>query len=374
MKAIIIENEYTLDERIEAFLKDNPNLFESVQEELYCLHRSPEGLFQEIMKNDAIIVASTWMYKDQLETFLEAFNNPQLTKTFNFYISDVLMTLNDWNDPLESWRSEPELIELILSLLEKGNKIYSFFENWDSNIEIIDDLNYMHQERKRNPYESWEVLYDKTSNLFYLKDNKHYSLEKIKNDKKNGKSPNEQAMEALGLSNNRIKEIKKYSMNQVFFKPNTELVKWLIEYAGNRIIIDAGCGEKFLLSQQLIKNGATRVVAIDPQINFDYYMMWRQLNMDRMDISFHVMPKKIQDMPEFIQNKHQEILLVFARPCYSDWVEETLNLKGEGVEALYITLPKNLDEYDDLGAWREKAVLLEHKGSSADKEVIYSIK
>lgn len=184
MKAIIIENEYDVDERIQAFLKDNPSLFESVQEELYCLHRSPEGLFQEVMKNDAIIVASTWMYKDQLETFLKAFNNPQLTKTFSFYISDVLRTLNEWNDPLESWRSEPELIQLILGLLKKGNKIYSFFENWDSDIEIIDDLNYMHSERKRNPYESWEVLYDEESNLFYLKDNKYYSLEEVKNDTK----------------------------------------------------------------------------------------------------------------------------------------------------------------------------------------------
>lgn len=177
----------------------------------------------------------------------------------------------------------------------------------------------------------------------------------------NGKSPNEQAMEALGIQ-------------PIFFKPNTELVKWLIEYARDRIIIDAGCGEKFLLSQQLIKNGATRVVAIDPQIDFNAYMMWRQLNMDRRYISFHIMPKKIQDIPELIQNKYQEILLVFARPCHSNWVEESLNLKGENVEALYITVPQNIEEYDDLGVWKEKAVLLEHKGSSADKEVIYSIK
>jgi hypothetical protein len=139
-------------------------------------------------------------------------------------------------------------------------------------------------------------------------------------------------------------------------------------------LMKAGCGEKFLLSQQLIKNGATRVVAIDPQVDFNAYMLWRQLNMGNMDISFHVMPKKIQDIPELIQNKYQEILLVFARPCHSNWVEESLNLKGENVEALYITVPQNIEEYDDLGVWKEKAVLLEHKGSSADKEVIYSIK
>lgn len=183
MKAIIIENEYEVDERIQAFLKDNSLLFESIQEELYCLHRSPEGLFQEIMKNDAIIVASTWMYKDQLEQFLIGFNNPQLTKTFNFYISDVLRTLNEWNDP-QDWKREPELIKLIHNLLNKGNKIFSFNENWNSDVEIIDDLNFTHLERKRGLYKSWEVSFDEESNLFYLKDNKYYSLEEVKNDTK----------------------------------------------------------------------------------------------------------------------------------------------------------------------------------------------
>lgn len=63
MKAIIIENEYEVDESIQAFLKDNPSLFSEVQEELYCLHRDVRGLIPEILNNDAIITASTWMYK-----------------------------------------------------------------------------------------------------------------------------------------------------------------------------------------------------------------------------------------------------------------------------------------------------------------------
>lgn len=179
----------------------------------------------------------------------------------------------------------------------------------------------------------------------------------------NGKSPNEQAMEALGIFK-----------QSVFFKPNTELVKWLIEYAGDRIIIDAGSGEKFLLSQQLIKNGAKRVLAVDPYIDYNDYMLWRQLNMGNMDISFHIFQNEIQDMKDILNNKYQDILLIFARPCHSNWVEETLNLKSDKVEALYITVPENMTNYNDLGIWKDKAVLLEHKGSSADKEVIYSIK
>lgn len=36
MKGLIIENEYYVDERIEAFLKDYPDLFESIDEQLFC--------------------------------------------------------------------------------------------------------------------------------------------------------------------------------------------------------------------------------------------------------------------------------------------------------------------------------------------------
>lgn len=89
--------------------------------------------------------------------------------------------------------------------------------------------------------------------------------------------------------------------------------------------------------------------------------------------SFHVLPGTMEKYKSFLQ-MDKEILLIFARPCHSDWVEETLDMKNDKVEALYITLLENLENYDDLGKWRDKAVLLKHKGSSADKEVVYSIK
>lgn len=160
----------------------------------------------------------------------------------------------------------------------------------------------------------------------------------------------------------------------VFFKPNTEFAKWLVDYAGDRMIIDAGCGQKFLLSQQLIQNGADKIVAIDPQVDYmGEYQKWRMLNDNRVDISFHVLPGTMEKYKTFLQ-MDKEILLIFARPCHSNWVEETLDWKNDKVEALYITLPENLEEYDDLGKWGKKAKLIKHKGSSADEEVVYSIK
>lgn len=160
----------------------------------------------------------------------------------------------------------------------------------------------------------------------------------------------------------------------IFFKPNTEMVKWIIKYANNRIIIDAGSGKKFLLSQQLIKNGAKKVIAVDLDIDMNEMMKLRMMHQELLlNISFHVLPGDINKFKDFYSGD-QKMLMIFARPCHSDWVEKTLNNKGKNVEALYITVPENLEKYDDLGTWRKKSKLLKHEGSSADKEVVYSIK
>ena len=164
----------------------------------------------------------------------------------------------------------------------------------------------------------------------------------------NGRSPYEQAMDVLGLTKNDLKNQKLNSMNHVFFKPNTQLVKWLIKYAGDRLIIDAGSGAKFYLSQQLIKNGATKVVAIDTEIDTNEYMKMRMLNEIDVNITFHVILGDMERWKDLYTSSNKDILMIFARPCHSDWVENVLDIKSETVECLYITLPENLERYDDL--------------------------
>lgn len=159
----------------------------------------------------------------------------------------------------------------------------------------------------------------------------------------------------------------------IFFKPNTQFVKWLIKYAGDRIIMDVGCGSTFQLTQQLYFNGAKKLVAIDPEIDYTQMQLFRIKKTNPED-SVHILQGTVEKWKDILNAKHQDILVICARPCHSDWVEEMLDLKNENVEVLYITLPENLELYDDLGKWKYKAVLLNHEGSSADKEVVYSIK
>lgn len=132
MKAIIIENEYEVDVNVQHFLQDYPDLFESVDEQLYCLHRSEEELIKRVMAADAIVVASTWMYKDQLEDFLDGFLTEGFPpkKVFAYWISK---TLNEWKFYPESWRREPEIIEKIEALIKKGWEFYDYYSDWTAN-------------------------------------------------------------------------------------------------------------------------------------------------------------------------------------------------------------------------------------------------
>lgn len=155
----------------------------------------------------------------------------------------------------------------------------------------------------------------------------------------------------------------------IFFKPSSELVKWLIDYAKDRVIIEIGCGEDFTLIKQLHRQGYKRLVGID------YNMSPVQVELFKIQNDYqnmpHLLPWDIKEHPTLL--KHPEGLYIFARPCHSDFVEWSIDNMNEGNEALYITLPENLDKYDDLGKYKEGAVLLEHKGKSVDNEVIYSI-
>lgn len=165
MKGLVIENEFTVDESVQAFLKDNPTLFTEVDEQLYCLQRGLEEMKHYILENDAIIVASTFMYKDQLEDYLDAFLNPKFPKKMTFYIHGLIRKLNGWKyDSI--WSDEKELFEKVKQLMENGHKIYEFGEDYDAK-EVVDDLNFSHKERSRHMYTEQTVKYSKEHDLFY---------------------------------------------------------------------------------------------------------------------------------------------------------------------------------------------------------------
>ena len=158
----------------------------------------------------------------------------------------------------------------------------------------------------------------------------------------------------------------------IFFRPDKTFIEWIVEYANGRIIVDIGCGSCRVTEK--LKDAGARIIGVDP---FTSMSNIAAMNMKRLrqgqDI-INVLPMRIEECKDLIQNNSQEILMLFARPCHSDFVENALDMKNSNTEALYITVPVNFDKYDDLGEFRDRANLVSHKGISADNETVWSIK
>lgn len=177
MKALIIENERSIEYSVKAFLKDNPDLFEDVDDEMYCLDRQTEDLLPKILASDALIVSSTWLYKDQLNDYLDAFLNPKFPKKMKFYIHQFTWQVNDWQYNDSTFMREPELFQKIKGILAAGHTIYDFFEDPKTRAgsDVIDNLNISHELHSRGKYVAFEMKYSKREDMLYIP-HEYYNL------------------------------------------------------------------------------------------------------------------------------------------------------------------------------------------------------
>lgn len=154
----------------------------------------------------------------------------------------------------------------------------------------------------------------------------------------------------------------------LFFQPDNQMIDWLVKYANGRIMVDVGCGSGWLL-KQLHKAGA-RCMGIEPMWNMEMSADWYMSE----GKNIHVLNNTVEGCAAIIKGLSDKALILFCRPCHSDFVENGIDLMPKGVEALYITVHENLEKYDDLGSYRYSAVPVKHEGSSYDNEIVLSIK
>jgi SAM-dependent methyltransferase len=156
-----------------------------------------------------------------------------------------------------------------------------------------------------------------------------------------------------------------------FFQPDDVFINWIKEYAQNRLIVEIGCGSGLTLIR--LSNAGARICGVDPYWDMSEYVGINMSRIQRNQSLIQVLPKRIEDVPELITNKGSKILILFCRPCHSDFVVNVLNMKDPDTEVLYITLPENLECYNDLGAHESRAKLIKHEGFSVKKEIVLSI-
>ena len=145
-----------------------------------------------------------------------------------------------------------------------------------------------------------------------------------------------------------------------FFEPDQQMIEWLRGYLGNRIPLDVGCGQGDLL-MELNKGG----LGIDPF--FDGARSEFAMK------HIHILPMTVQECGKFITGLGKKAVMIIARPCHSNFIEDAIDMAPKGMEILYITKPENIIDYCDLGKYDDQKVLVQHEGQGAENEVVYSI-
>jgi len=156
-----------------------------------------------------------------------------------------------------------------------------------------------------------------------------------------------------------------------FFKPNKELCQSIVEYAGDRIIVDVGCGAEAELLQALVIAGAKKIIGID--MFLDYHKSYSILrDLTNGEGSIHLFPEEILQchIAKMLGLNPDRALFLLCRPCHhSDLIDGAIFVSGSA-ELLYIGLPKNIEQ--DLGGFDYEPITL--AGTSEDGEVILKIK
>jgi hypothetical protein len=184
LKAIIIENEYEVPGEIRGFIKDHPGLFSDVNEQCWCKDRDMRDVGRFIVDRDAVIVMSTFMYKWQLEQFVQAFaQGPFSEKEYKFFIFHFVMKLNDWNKKGEDGSYKQDFyfnhLDIMLDYLKhfiKQGRVFSIQEDRDASSGVTDNywwgcsgiLSDPNEIRNRDPWCYKKVCYSEQHDIFYL--------------------------------------------------------------------------------------------------------------------------------------------------------------------------------------------------------------
>ncbi len=164
-----------------------------------------------------------------------------------------------------------------------------------------------------------------------------------------------------------ISKLSAFDDFRVDFKPDLNLVKWLVKHANGRLIIHVGSGQGHLVN--MIKcQGRGRAIGIEPNIDKMEWIQWRlhRDDMSTIDIN-EILDGRIEDYAKLLTDLGKDkAMVIIARPKVMDFVKTTYDLMPKGMEMLYVT-----EEGKNLIA--RPCELLDHEGCSEDDEVIYSL-
>jgi len=154
-KTIILENEYSVDDEVESFMEDFPQLFGEVEKLLGIQHSSFKTISRYIDEGDIVLFNSTFLYKDQLEEFMERF--AKLPFKITFYVGNLEHHIEEWLDTPSFYWSDRTLLFTHLGRCFKRHRIYTFKKDLET--ELVKD-NHSNYTNKRYRYKVGRVSFD----------------------------------------------------------------------------------------------------------------------------------------------------------------------------------------------------------------------
>ena len=174
--------------------------------------------------------------------------------------------------------------------------------------------------------------------------------------------------ESSGLFDSETPTLKTFDDFRVDFRPDLRLVKWLVKYADNRLIVHVGSGQGHLVTMLRQANNwlGRNAIGIEPNINKEEWLKWR-ISRDGANADINeILDGRVEDYEQMLKDMGKDrILLLIARPKVNDFVSSTFNLMPNGMELLYIDTDEPFFVND--------FTVLTHEGISEDNELIYSI-
>lgn len=114
-----------------------------------------------------------------------------------------------------------------------------------------------------------------------------------------------------------------------FFEPTPTFLDWLAGYARGRIVVDVGCGDGHLVRQ--LHKRSVKCMGIDPRYRFERVPR---------DLSSCILPMEGERCT--LLKTTPNLLVLFCRPCHSDFVSRTIYILHPTDEVLYISKPCNV--------------------------------
>jgi hypothetical protein len=174
VKGLIIENDWNIPGQLKGLLKDNPQVFQNVQEAVNARHW-PDAVTNALVSDvNTVIVSSTFIYKDQLEDSVRLIYS--LGRPIYIIAEYIGAKINDWigvegkYNPHKSGFDNYDVFMTIIKNWVNAGLVFELAKDHKNPTVVVDDLHGWYHDDSIQERPLWtvdQVLYSEKYNMVY---------------------------------------------------------------------------------------------------------------------------------------------------------------------------------------------------------------